>query len=114
LRATAPAAQHDGDAVETDGVDATVHGFRSSARSWTADQGIAFEVAESCLAHATGGVVTAYQRSPMVERRRPMMQVWADFVCGKDNANVVALKGRIRAPYDGRDQYAPFSWLSPR
>jgi hypothetical protein len=42
------------------------------------------------------------------------MQVWADFVCGKDNANVVALKGRIRAPYDGRDQYAPFSWLSPR
>jgi integrase len=81
------------------GVDATVHGFRSAARSWMADQGVAFELAEACLAHATGGVVAAYQRSPMVERRRPTMQAWSDFVCGKDDAKVVPLKGRIRAPY---------------
>jgi integrase len=84
------------------GVDATVHGFRSSARSWMADQGVAFELAEACLAHATGGVVAAYQRSPMVERRRPTMQAWSDFVCGKNDANVVALSDKrkrvVRGP----------------
>ena len=80
------------------GVDATVHGFRSAARSWMADQGVAFELAEACLAHATGGVVAAYQRSPMVERRRPLMQSWSDFVSGADT-KVVALKGRVRAPH---------------
>jgi integrase len=81
------------------GVDATVHGFRSAARSWMADQGVAFELAEACLAHATGGVVAAYQRSPMVERRRPLMQSWSDFVTGETGDNVVALKHRVRAPH---------------
>jgi integrase len=32
---------------------ATVHGFRSSARSWMADQGVAFELAEACLLIST-------------------------------------------------------------
>ena len=45
-------------------------GFDRSARSWMADQGVAFELAEACLAHTTSGVVAAYQRSPMLERRR--------------------------------------------
>jgi integrase len=81
------------------GLDATVHGFRSSARSWMADQGVAFEVAEACLAHTTSGNVAAYQRSSLLAPRRPLMQSWADFVCGKDNAKVVPLKGRVRAPH---------------
>jgi integrase len=75
---------------------ATVHGMRSAARSWMADQGVAFELAEACLAHTTGGVVAAYQSSPMVERRRPTMQAWADHVTGKANANVIPIK--VRAP----------------
>jgi integrase len=79
-------------------VDATVHGFRSSARSWMADQGIAFELAEACLAHTTSGNVAAYQRSSLLEPRRPLMQSWSDFVTGKSDANVVTLKGRVRAP----------------
>jgi hypothetical protein len=29
----------------------TVHGFRSAFRDWAADEGIAFEVADQCLAH---------------------------------------------------------------
>ena len=33
------------------GVAATVHGFRSSARSWMAESGVPAEVAEACLAH---------------------------------------------------------------
>ena len=77
------------------GVDATVHGFRSSARSWMADVGTPFELAESALAHTVGNaVVQAYQRSSMLERRRPLMQSWANFVIGSTGDNVVALKSR--------------------
>ena len=55
------------------GIDATVHGFRSAARSWMADTGVPFELAEACLAHQVGNaVVQAYQRSSMLERRRPV------------------------------------------
>jgi integrase len=44
------------------GIDATVHGFRSSARSWMADQGVAFELAEACLAHQVGNAVSLQAR----------------------------------------------------
>jgi integrase len=67
-----------------DGGQWTVHGFRSSFRSWCADQSIAFEVAEAALAHAPGNaVVQAYQRSAMLERRRPVMDKWAWHVTGE-------------------------------
>ena len=73
-------------------IDATVHGFRASARSWMADQGVAFEVAEAALAHTVGSaVVAAYQRSSMLELRRPVLSAWADFICPADN--VVSIKG---------------------
>ena len=61
----------------------TVHGMRSAARSWMADQGVAFELAEAALGHQVGNaVVQAYQRSSMLERRRPVLAAWADFVTG--------------------------------
>ena len=51
-----------------------------------ADQGVAFEVAEAALAHTVGNaVVQAYQRSSMLELRRPVLQRWADFICPADN-----------------------------
>lgn len=76
----------------------TVHGFRSAARSWMADTGVAFELAEASLAHTVGNsVVQAYQRSSMLERRRPLMNDWAKFVT-RDSNKVVALKRRVRAP----------------
>jgi integrase len=71
----------------------TVHGFRSSFRSWCADQGVAFEVAEQCLSHTVGNsVVQAYQRSNMLERRRPVMQAWANFVDEQAADRVVPFK----------------------
>ncbi len=75
-------------------IDATVHGMRSSFRMWAADVAHApFEVAEQCLAHVTGNaVVQAYQRSSMLERRRPIMSAWASFVSGEDVDNVVPLR----------------------
>ena len=80
--------------------DITVHGFRAAMRSWAADNGVEFELAEQCLAHAVGnGVVQAYQRSSsMMERRRPIMQRWADFLTGKTAAKVVSIGSRRKRP----------------
>jgi hypothetical protein len=62
-------------------IDATAHGMRASARSWMADQGVQFEIAEAALAHTVGNaVVAAYQRSSMLELRLPVSQKWADFI----------------------------------
>jgi integrase len=70
---------------------ATVHGFRSSWRSWAADHGMPFDLAESALAHSRGAVVEAYMRTSMIERRRSWMQMWDDFLAGKAAANVIEL-----------------------
>ena len=79
------------------GTTATTHGMRASFRMWAADQGIAFEVAEQCLAHTVGSaVVQAYQRSSMLERRRPVMDQWASYVIPKPDAKVIKLR-RTRA-----------------
>ena len=59
---------------------ATVHGFRSSFRDWAAESGVARDVAESVLSHVVVGVEGAYLRSGLVERRRPVMQAWADYL----------------------------------
>ena len=83
------------------GESVTVHGFRTSFRTWCSDIAhVEFEVAESCLSHRVGSAVSrAYARSDMLERRRPIMSLWANYVEGKADANVVSIsKGRARAP----------------
>jgi integrase len=73
--------------------DFTVHGFRSSFRDWAAEQGVEFSVAEQCLAHSVGSAVTAaYLRTSLLEKRRPIMQSWSDFVTGKTSDNVVPIR----------------------
>lgn len=63
------------------GTTATMHGFRSTFRDWAAENGIPEIVAEKCLMHTTGNaVVQAYQRSDLLEKRREVMQQWADTV----------------------------------
>ena len=62
------------------GINAQVHGFRTSFRSWCADTGVDRELAESALAHVVGGVEAAYQRSAMVERRRSLMADWSEYL----------------------------------
>lgn len=63
------------------GTNATMHGFRSTFRDWAAENEINDSVAEKCLMHSVGNaVVQAYQRSDLLELRRPVMQAWADAV----------------------------------
>ena len=70
------------------GNGATVHGFRSSFRDWAAERtSFAREVAEMALAHAIPSAVeAAYRRGDLFEKRRRLMDAWAEF-CGKPSAS---------------------------
>ena len=68
--------------IKSLGIDATIHGFRSSFRDWCSDNGIVREVAEAALAHTVKGVEGAYARSDLLERRRPTMEAWSRHVAG--------------------------------
>jgi integrase len=64
------------------GVDATVHGFRSTFRDWCSERtSHASEVAEMALAHAVGDKVeAAYRRGDLFEKRALLMSDWARFL----------------------------------
>ena len=68
--------------VREQGIRAVVHGFRSSFRDWCAECSNApREVCELALAHANRDrVEAAYMRSDLFERRRELMQAWADYI----------------------------------
>ena len=61
---------------------ATVHGFRSSFKNWTLEQtDTPWAVSEAALAHMLGNSTEqAYARSDLFERRRALMQLWADYL----------------------------------
>jgi integrase len=60
----------------------TAHGFRSTFRDWAAERtNYAREVCEMSLAHVVAnGAEAAYWRSDLLEKRRALMDDWADFV----------------------------------
>jgi integrase len=71
--------------------DATVHGFRSSFRDWCGNEThFAREIAEAALAHATGDQTErAYRRSDALEKRRALMDAWADYCEPRAGDNVL-------------------------
>jgi integrase len=74
--------------------DFVVHGFRSSFRTWAAEEtAFAPDLIEAALAHAIGTAVErAYNRGQLVERRRALMAAWADHVTGAARGQVVPLR----------------------
>ena len=60
----------------------TVHGFRSSFRSWAGECTDAdHAVMELCLAHTVGNAVErAYARSDLMDKRRALMGAWAEAI----------------------------------
>ena len=64
------------------GVGAVPHGFRSSFRDWAAQRtDVPREVCELALAHVNSyRVEAAYRRSDLFDRRRELMQDWADYL----------------------------------
>ena len=63
---------------------ATVHDIRSSFKNWTLEQtNTPWAVSEAALAHTLGNSTEqAYARSNLFERRRTLMQQWANYVLG--------------------------------
>jgi integrase len=70
--------------------DITTHGFRSTFRDWVSEQtSFAPEVAEMALAHAVQDKVeAAYRRGDLFEKRRKLMEVWAEFSCDALKSNI--------------------------
>ena len=60
---------------------ATVHGFRTSFKTWCMETtDTPWAVGEAALAHTLGNSTEqAYARSDLFDRRRDLMQAWADF-----------------------------------
>lgn len=79
--------------------DLTVHGFRSSFRDWAAERtNFPAEVAEMALAHVVSDKVeAAYRRGDLFERRRKIMEAWAQFCATlpKSNEQVVPIRPRM-------------------
>jgi integrase len=73
----------------------TVHGFRSTFRTWAIEQtSTPREVAEMALAHAVGTAVEqAYQRSDLFEKRRQLAEAWARF-CAGGRGKVIELRAQ--------------------
>lgn len=61
--------------------NATVHGFRSSFRDWAGNiTNFPRKVVETALAHVIGNKAEqAYRRSDALEKRRGVMEAWANF-----------------------------------
>jgi integrase len=74
--------------------EVTVHGFRSSFRDWAGDAtNFPREIAEAALAHVAGDATEqAYRRGDALEKRRGLMQAWADFIEGQGASNVVPMR----------------------
>ena len=74
--------------------DITVHGFRSSFRDWAGDEtSFPRDVAEAALAHKVGNEVEqAYRRSTALEKRRKLMQAWAEYLAASKAHNVVPIR----------------------
>ena len=59
----------------------TVHGFRGAFKSWCLETGVERAVAEFALAHSyMGDTEQAYVRTDLIEKRRPIMTRWAEYV----------------------------------
>ena len=60
---------------------AVPHGFRSSFKDWSIESGFDWAISETALAHRLGNSLeSAYARTDLFERRRELMQQWADYL----------------------------------
>jgi integrase len=75
----------------------TVHGFRSSFRTWAAEcTDSPREIAEKALGHVIGDETErAYQRGDLLEKRRKLVQAWNEFCVGPARPSVKLKAGNV-------------------
>ena len=73
-------------------IDCVPHGFRSSFRDWAAECTDApWAVMEAALSHVVGNSTeAAYFRSDLFERRRELMEQWAEYLAGLVTARLAS------------------------
>ncbi len=73
----------------------TVHGFRSSFRTWVAEEtNFSGEVAEAALAHQNPNEVErSYQRGNLLDKRRKLMGAWGAY-CASGSAKIIPFPGK--------------------
>lgn len=67
-------------ALEIDVREFVIHDFRRTASTHLHEAGFNSDWIEKCLAHETKGIRGVYNRAEYLDRRREMLQWWADFV----------------------------------
>ena len=73
-------------------VGGTPHGFRSSFRTWAGEvTNTPREVAEAALGHVVGGVEGAYARGDLFDKRRNLMERWANYLTAIEGGRVVPM-----------------------
>ena len=74
--------------------NATVHGFRSSFRDWAGNETpFPRDLAETALSHVIGDKAEqAYRRGDALEKRRALMEAWANYCEPSAASNVIVLK----------------------
>jgi integrase len=74
--------------------DATVHGFRSAFRDWTAEcTNFPNEVCEAALAHVIENrAEAAYRRGDLFEKRRKLMEAWGTYCTTPKVSKVLAFR----------------------
>lgn len=82
--------------VDRDGREVVPHGFRSTFRDWCSEAtSFDRDTAEAALAHTVKDKVeAAYRRGDQMEKRRRLMEAWAEH-CARiapEGANVVAIR----------------------
>jgi integrase len=70
--------------MEREGFEARPHGFRATFRTWVEEcTETSYEVKETALGHQVGSdVERAYQRSDLLNKRRVLLDQWAEFLTG--------------------------------
>jgi integrase len=83
--------------MNADGV--TVHGFRSAFRDWAAEcTNCPNEVCEAALAHGIKNKAeAAYRRGDLFDKRRKLMEAWANYCAGPRIGRVVAFRQKAEA-----------------
>jgi len=81
-------------------VEAVPHGFRSTFRDWAAEQtNYPDEMRKIASGHAVGDAVKeAYQRTDLLEKRRQLMNEWANFIAQlrtNQTRNVTQLRKKL-------------------
>ena len=82
------------------GIAAVPHGFRSSFRDWAAESTDApHAVMEAALSHVVRNQVeAAYARSDLFERRRVLMEQWAEFLAASRKPAAADPESSVSAP----------------